>query len=115
MRRGTLTHCLQNTDFNVLLLFLTKHSVIQVDDTLPGIGEGLNAGMWTVGVIQSGNELGLHEHEIPALHETDLKERLEKGRQRFQQAGAHYAIRSVADLLPVIEDINRRLAKGEKP
>ena len=34
-------------------------SMVKVDDTLPGIEEGINAGMWTVGLAKSGNEIGL--------------------------------------------------------
>jgi phosphonoacetaldehyde hydrolase len=33
----------------------------------------------------------------------------------LEKAGAHYVIESIADIEPVIEDINQRLAKGEKP
>ncbi|RYF62430.1 MAG: phosphonoacetaldehyde hydrolase, partial [Comamonadaceae bacterium] len=34
---------------------------------------------------------------------------------RLQGAGAHYVIDSIADLLPVLDDIGRRLAGGERP
>ena len=37
------------------------------DDTLPGVEEGLNAGMWTIGLAKSGNEIGLNESEIAEL------------------------------------------------
>ena len=33
----------------------------------------------------------------------------------FRAAGAHYVIDSVADLLPVLELIEQRLARGERP
>ena len=33
----------------------------------------------------------------------------------LEKAGAHYVIESIADIEPVIEDINQRLANGEKP
>lgn len=33
-------------------------AMVVVDDTVPGLEAGLNAGMWTVGVAKSGNELG---------------------------------------------------------
>ena len=33
--------------------------VVKVGDTAPDIAEGLNAGMWTVAVALTGNELGL--------------------------------------------------------
>lgn len=88
---------------------------VKVDDTLPGIGEGRSAGMWTVGVAKSGNELGLDEHEAAALAPAQLAEKLAAARVRFQGAGAHYVIDSVADLLPVIEDIEARIKAGETP
>jgi phosphonoacetaldehyde hydrolase len=42
---------------------------IKVDDTVPGIEEGLAAGMWTVGCAVSGNEVGLAQAEWEALDE----------------------------------------------
>lgn len=88
---------------------------VKVDDTLPGIGEGLAAGMWTVGVARSGNELGLDEDEAAALPRGELEARLSAARARFATAGAHYVVDSVADLMPVIHDINARMAGGETP
>ena len=49
-------------------------AVVKVDDTLPGLLEGLNAGMWTVGVAASGNELGLSQAEHDALKASDPAE-----------------------------------------
>jgi phosphonoacetaldehyde hydrolase len=88
---------------------------VKVDDTLPGIYEGLNAGMWTVGVARSGNEFGLDEAEDAALLAADPRahaQRLQGARQRFAAAGANYVIDSVQDLMPVLEDIERQLAAG---
>ena len=34
-------------------------SCVKIDDTVPGIEEGRNAGMWTIAVTVSGNEVGL--------------------------------------------------------
>ena len=88
---------------------------VKVDDTLVGISEGLNAGMWTVGVARSGNENGLSEEEDAALAAADPAahaQRLQRARERFVGAGANYVIDSVADLSPVIDDINEQLARG---
>jgi phosphonoacetaldehyde hydrolase len=88
---------------------------VKVDDTLPGILEGLNAGMWTVGVARSGNENGLDEAEDAALAAADPRaheQRLQAARARFAAAGANYVIDSVADLLPVLADIEAQLAQG---
>ncbi len=40
-----------------------RRCVCEVDDAAPGIDEGHNAGMWTVGLVLSGNEAGLTYQE----------------------------------------------------
>ncbi len=90
----------------------------KVDDTVPGIAEGLNAGMWTVGVARSGNEFGLDADADAALLRdapADHARRLEGARERLRAAGAHFVIDSVADILPVVDEINKRLAAGVSP
>ncbi len=89
--------------------------VVKVDDTEVGIEEGLNAGTWTVGVAVSGNAFGMAEDEVKALSSDDFARRRATARERLLAAGAHYVIDSVADLLPVIHEIEGRLARGERP
>ena len=91
------------------------NACIKVDDTLPGIEEGLRAGMWTVGVSCSGNEVGLDRNAWQALSSDEQQGYRQKAEQRLFNVGAHYVIDSVADLAAVIVDVNRRLAKGERP
>lgn len=62
-----------------------------------------------------GNYVALSEEEIAALSEEDYERRLARSYDILANAGAHYVIDTVNDLPPVIEDINRRLAAGEKP
>ena len=57
----------------------------------------------------------MSEEEIAALSEEDYERRLTRSYDILANAGAHYVIDAVNDLPPVIEDINRRLAAGEKP
>lgn len=90
-------------------------NVVKVDDTIVGLEAAHNAGCWAVGVVRSGNELGLTEAQIAELPAEELKRRLQAGHKRMKEAGAHYTIDSVVDLTPVIEQINARLANGEKP
>ena len=90
-------------------------AMVKVGDTLADINEGLNAGMWTVGITKTGNELGMTVQEIKALDPDTLFDRLSSVRQGFLQAGAHYIIDQVSDILPVIEQINRRLNNGDPP
>ena len=58
--------CLQNA---INLKVTTVQSCVKVDDTVPGVEEGLNAGMWTVGLAVSGNEVGLPLQAWQALPE----------------------------------------------
>jgi phosphonoacetaldehyde hydrolase len=89
--------------------------VVKVDDTGYGIEEGLNAGTWTVGLAISGNEVGLTLAEWQAL-DTAAQEALRRAATaKLKAAGAHYVIDSVADLLPVLEDIEARLKQGVTP
>ena len=48
--------CLQNA---MNLQIYPMEAFVKVGDTLPDIGEGLNAGMWTIGLARTGNEMGL--------------------------------------------------------
>jgi phosphonoacetaldehyde hydrolase len=89
--------------------------VVKVGDTVPDIAEGLNAGMWTVGVALTGNELGLTTEELAALALDELETRRELAHLRLADAGAHYVIDGIWSLPRVLDDIEDRLALGEQP
>ena len=88
---------------------------VKIGDTAADIQEGLNAGMWTVGLTKTGNDVGLSEAEAKALPAEDLQKKLDEVRGRFLEAGAHYAADGIWDCPALIETINSRLAKGERP
>lgn len=88
---------------------------VKVGDTAVDVAEAQNAGMWAVSVVATGNEIGLSEAELAALPESERSARFEAARAKFKGLGAHYVIDSVAELLPAIEEIDRRLAAGERP
>ena len=90
-------------------------TVVKVDDTGVGIAEGLNAGCWTVGVAISGNANGLSLPEWQALPAAQQAEVRAAATKQLRDAGAHFVIDSVADLLPVIAQINEHLQKQELP
>ena len=80
--------------------------VVKVGDTIADIKEGVNAKVWTVGVILGSNELGLTLEEVNALPAAELTIRKQDVRRRMLAAGAHYVIDSVEELPAVIDDIN---------
>jgi phosphonoacetaldehyde hydrolase len=88
---------------------------VKVGDTLVDIAEGLNAGMWTVGITKTGNELGLTIAEVEALNPSDLASKLQAASDRLLQAGAHYVIEDVAHLSAIVAAIGERLKRGERP
>lgn len=104
--------CLQNA---INLNVTTVQSCVKIDDTVPGIEEGLNAGMWSIGLAMSGNEVGLPLAELQALSAADRAARRQRAYTRMYQAGAHYVVDSIADILPCLDDIEARLRRGEVP
>ncbi|TMH53710.1 MAG: phosphonoacetaldehyde hydrolase, partial [Betaproteobacteria bacterium] len=104
--------CLQNA---INLKVTTVQSCVKVDDTVPGVEEGLNAGMWTVGLAVSGNEVGLPLQAWQALPEDKKALKRSRAYGRMQQCGAHYVIDTIADLMPCIDDIQARIQRGETP
>lgn len=90
-------------------------AMVKIGDTVSDIQEGLNAGMWTIGVTKTGNGLGLTKAEVDTLAPDDLRRRLEAVGSRLCAAGAHYVTESIASCPAVIAAINARLARGERP
>jgi phosphonoacetaldehyde hydrolase len=104
--------CLQNA---INLQTYPMEAFVKVGDTLPDIEEGLNAGMWTVGLAKTGNELGLTEPEIAALDPETRSVRLARAYKRMHQAGAHFVVDGIAQVAPLLDRIAARLAAGERP
>ena len=91
-------------------------SVVKVDDTNSGIGEAQEAGCWGVGVARYSNYMDVDSLEqAKTLSEAEIARRLAHTRETLRKGGAHYVIDSLIELPAVIEDINERLARGEKP
>ena len=90
-------------------------TVLKVDDTAPGLQEGLNAGCWAVGVSASGNALGWSWDKWNSASDDERNRGLAIADRSLIKAGAHEVIRSVADLPKALERINSRIAAGEEP
>jgi len=90
-------------------------AVVKVDDTKPGVAEGLNAGTWTIGLSRTGNEVGLNERELAALPEEEVERRVARAAEGLAAVGAHYVVESIADVPAVIDEIELRLKMGDRP
>ncbi|MCV6595660.1 MAG: phosphonoacetaldehyde hydrolase [Mangrovicoccus sp.] len=80
-------------------------AIIKVDDTEPGIKEGVAAGCVTVGVALSGNAVGKTPQELAALSADEIAALRESASAILREAGAHYVIDTVADLPALIETL----------
>jgi phosphonoacetaldehyde hydrolase len=89
--------------------------VVKVGDTVADIDEGRNAGAWSVGVTDTGNEMGLSEDDFAALPTLERDERRAAVRAKLFEAGAHAVIGSVRDVPQLVEEFSRRLCRGERP
>lgn len=90
-------------------------AAVKVDDATVGIAEGRAAGAWTVGVAASGNGVGLSHAALAALPPADRAARIGTAADALRAARADYVIDTIADLGPVLDLINARLAVGERP
>ena len=88
---------------------------VKVGDTPLDVAEGRAAGCWVVALTRCGNEVGLSEGELAGLPKGEADALVAAARSKLAACGPHYIIESVAGLLPVLDDITARMARGEKP
>ena len=91
------------------------NTFVKVDDTPVGIEAGRNAGCWTVGITRTGNGVGMSVKELAKLNAGEIEGICREAAAKLTAAGAHFVIESVADLLAILEDIDRRVSSGERP
>jgi phosphonoacetaldehyde hydrolase len=90
-------------------------AVVKIGDTVPDIEEGRNAGVWTIGVTDTGNEIGLPLAECRALDPSERTRRAVSAAEKLGRAGAHGVIGSVAELPAFLESLGPRIGRGERP
>jgi phosphonoacetaldehyde hydrolase len=90
-------------------------SMVKIGDTLTDVEEGRNAGMWTIGLTRSGNEIGLSVEEQRALPMAELAARVADAAQRLTRAGAHYVAETLAETPAIVDEIARRAESGDRP
>lgn len=90
-------------------------AAVKIGDTVSDIDEGRHAGVWTIAVARTGNETGLTEAELAALSPGDREALVTSARNRLAAAGAHCVVESAADCEAVLDEIEARRARGERP
>lgn len=90
-------------------------AVVKIGDTPVDIAEGLNAGVWTIGVTHSSSHVGLSWEELAALPLAELSAKAAAAEQILKDAGAHFTVPYLSDCVGLIETINQNLNAGLTP
>ncbi len=104
--------CYQNA---ILLQAYPLESFVKIGDTAADMEEGRNAGMWTIGVTLTGNEVGLEKAAADRLSSSELAARVARARERLLAAGAHAVVESVAQVDAALDEVERWQRNGMKP
>ena len=82
-------------------------AIVKVDDTAPGILEGVAAGCVTVGVALSGNAVGKTPAELAQMSSDAVETLRQHATALLKEAGATHVIDTVADLPGLIDMLER--------
>jgi len=82
--------------------------VVKVGDTVIDIEDGLNAGVWSVAVVESSSIMGLSQAEFAALSPEPQAEHRARVREEFEAAGADAVLNDLSELPDYVRDLNRK-------
>ena len=88
---------------------------VKIGDTPSDIAEGRNAGMWTIALSATGNEIGLSLSDWQALAPEERSLREGHAARRLMDAGAHFVAPALSGCTEILADLERRIAAGDKP
>ncbi len=86
--------------------------MVKIGDTIADIQEGRNAGMRTIGLTKSGNELGLSQAVAEKADPIWLMEKIAQAGRKLMNAGADYVAEGVWDCWPILEEIDEEIESG---
>ena len=89
--------------------------VVKVGDTVADIKEGINAGVWSVGVAVGSSQMGLSYDEFNSLDENEKNEVIKNTEESFLKVGADFTIRTMSELPVLIQKINGLISEGTRP
>lgn len=90
-------------------------NIIKIGDSVADINEGKNAGAWSIGLLTGSSLLGYNQEEYNKLTLKQINEEKARVRQKYLEEGADYIIDNMSELPDVIEEINEKLSKNERP
>jgi len=88
------------------------NQMVKIGDTVAEIQEGINAGMWTIGLTKSGNELGLSLADIEKADPVWLQGKISFAGRKLLDVGADFVAEGVWDCLPILEEIDLQIESG---
>jgi len=108
---------IQQLDFDNKYLYKGR-CIIKVDDTEVGIEEGINAGVWTIGVSKHSNLMGEYTDNVEEYQKNEpynYMRAIADIENRLYNAGANYVIDDISRLPHIITNINEKLELGFNP
>lgn len=82
---------------------------VKIGDTPSDIEEGLNAGMWTIGLTATGNMIGLDEPTLAAVPDSRKQSLIAAAEKSLFEKGAHFVAKDLASCEPILTEIERLL------
>ena len=89
--------------------------VLKVGDTASDITEGLQAGVWSVGVVIGSSEMGMSYEEFANCSEERKTQVIHNTEQAFLAYGADFTIKTMKELPQLVDKINILVAQGKRP
>jgi phosphonoacetaldehyde hydrolase len=104
-------------NFNRLKISKSRaHCVVKVDDTLGGIGEGINAGAWTIGVYETSSYMDVNSREeLQSLGDEEFYARSKRSMKKLASAKPDFLVPNISFVPHVALLINVRLKNNQVP
>ena len=110
-------------NLNAYLLDVSDNAaVVKVGDTLDDIREGKRAGMWTIALAGTGNEMylteeqeGLTEEQVRNKNPEDYHRKLQAAYKNMATEKPDFVIKSIRDVPKMIRIINLNMEFGLRP
>lgn len=89
--------------------------VVKIGDTIADINEGVNAGVWSVGVIVGSSQMGLSNKEYEELDEIEKTKKMDAVKKDYLKAGADFVINTLVELPLLLTEIDQLIDDDKRP